>query len=174
MGQHDAPITGKEVFFDENRFIVSKTDTKGIITYVNDIFLEIAGYTEDEVMGKPHNIIRHPWMPKCVFKLLWDTLGNGDEIFAYVVNRTKSGDHYWVLAHATPTFDAQGNVTGYHSNRRVPERHQIEIIESLYKQLLAEEQKYATPKEGTEASFNMLLDTLKSKGVSYDEFALTL
>jgi len=83
--------TGQEVHFDRNDLIVSKTNLKGHITYANDIFLDIAGYTEEEVIGKPHNLIRHPDMPRCVFKLLWDTLQSGTEIFA--VNAGVKTDH---------------------------------------------------------------------------------
>ena len=86
----------------------------------------IAGYTEQEVLGKPHSLIRHPHMPRCVFKLLWDTIAGGDEIFAYVVNRCKNGDHYWVLAHVTPSRNTNGDIIGYHSNRRVPDRKIVE------------------------------------------------
>jgi PAS domain S-box-containing protein len=97
-----------------------------VITYANETFLKIAGYTEDEILGQPHNIIRHPDMPRCVFKLLWDTLEMKHEIFAYVKNMAKNGDFYWVFAHVTPTFNEHGTVIGYHSNRRVPERNQVD------------------------------------------------
>lgn len=114
-------------------------------------------------------------MPRAVFKLLWDTIQQGKEIFAYVVNRSKNGDHYWVLAHVTPSYDASGNIVGYHSNRRVPDRRILDdIIRPLYKDLLAEEAKHGSRKEGLDASTNMLLNILKEKGVGYDEFILTL
>ena len=100
--------TGVERFFPEDEVIVSKTDFKGRITYANETFLNIAGFTEDEILGQPHSIIRHPDMPRCVFKLLWDTIKARSEIFAYVLNMAKNGDHYWVFAHVTPTFDASG------------------------------------------------------------------
>jgi PAS domain S-box-containing protein len=96
-------LTGVERTFVENEIIVSKTDLKGRITYANDVFIKLAGFTETELLGQPHSIIRHPEMPRCVFKLLWDTIAEGGEIFAYVVNRSKNGDHYWVFAHVTPT-----------------------------------------------------------------------
>ncbi len=84
-----------------DRFLVSKTDTKGIITYANPIFIEVSGYTEDELIGANHNIVRHPDMPRTVFKLLWDMIQNGEEIFAYVKNMAKDGSYYWVFAHVT-------------------------------------------------------------------------
>jgi PAS domain S-box-containing protein len=172
--QDNNQVTGKEVFFGENELIVSKTDAKGIITYANDVFLKIAGYTEEEVIGKPHSYIRHPDMPKCVFKLLWDTIKQGNEIFAYVVNRAKNGDHYWVFAHVTPSYDKSGKIIGYHSNRRVPKREAVKTIEGLYKLLIAEEKKHPTSKAGMESAFNMLVGILKEKGISYDEFILSL
>lgn len=172
--QDNSKITGKEVFFGEDELIVSKTDEKGIITYANDVFLKVAGYTEEEVIGKPHNYIRHPDMPKCVFKLLWDTIKQGKEIFAYVVNRAKNGDHYWVFAHVTPSYDKSGKIIGYHSNRRVPKREAVRTMEGLYKALCAEEKKHSTGRAGVEAATNVLLGILKDKGVSYDEFILSL
>lgn len=93
--------TPDELRFDENLFIVSKTDLKGNITYANDLFIEISGYTEKELIGAPHNILRHKDMPRAVFKLLWDKIQKGEEIFAYVKNRAKSGKYYWVHAYVT-------------------------------------------------------------------------
>ena len=110
-------------------------------------------------------------MPRCIFKLLWDTIQDGREIFAYVVNRSANGDHYWVLAHVTPSKDAQGNVIGYHSNRRVPDRQILDgTIIPLYNQLLAEEQKHANSKDGMEASLAIVTGLLAEKGMEYDEF----
>lgn len=167
-------LTGHEQTFGEDEIIVSKTDVKGKITYANEVFLRVAGYTEDEVLGKPHNIIRHPDMPRCVFKLLWDTIEAGKEIFAYVINRCKNGDHYWVFAHVTPTFDDHGNIVGYHSNRRVPDRTVLSTIKGLYKTLLEEEQKHKNPKDQMAASFPIVLDFLKSKDMSYEELIFSL
>ena len=115
-------LTGSERFIGENDIIVSKTDLKGRITYCNKVFLDIAGYTERECLGQPHSMIRHPDMPRCIFKVLWDTIQSGQEIFAYVVNRAANGDHYWVYAHVTPSIGEGGTIVGYHSNRRVPDR----------------------------------------------------
>jgi PAS domain S-box-containing protein len=168
-------LTGVERFFDDNDIIVSKTDLKGRITYANHVFLDVAGYTEHEVMGQPHSIIRHPDMPRCVFKLLWDTIQAGSEIFAYVVNRAKNGDHYWVLAHVTPSYDGNGDIIGYHSNRRVPDRRVVtEHIVPLYAALLAEENKHANRKEGMLAGVDMVAGLLEERGVPYDEFVAGL
>jgi PAS domain S-box-containing protein len=168
-------LTGTECFFDDDEIIVSKTDLKGRITYANNVFLRIAGYTEQEVLGQPHSMVRHPEMPRCVFKLLWDTLRSGKEIFAYVINTAKNGDHYWVLAHVTPSRDASGNIIGYHSNRRVPDRTILnDKIIPLYKSLLEEENQHHDRKKGMETSFEAVVSMLSEAGVGYDEFVATL
>ena len=166
--------TKHERFFPEEEIIVSKTDLKGVITYANETFLKIAGYTEEEILGQPHNIIRHPDMPRCVFKLLWDTLEMKREIFAYVKNMAKNGDFYWVFAHVTPTFNEHGAVIGYHSNRRVPERHQVELFTAVYGQLLAEEQRHSDWREGMAAGGRMLENMIASKGMQYEEFIFSV
>ncbi len=166
--------TGIERFFGEDQIIVSKTDTRGIITYANSVFLEIAGYTEEEVLGANHNIIRHPDMPRCVFKLLWDTLQAGEEIFAYVVNMAKGGDHYWVWAHVTPTFDSQGHIIGYHSNRRVPDRTAVDKASALYKDLCKIEHDGGDGSAAMKASLDAVVSLLEEAGISYDEFVFSL
>ena len=166
--------TAVERFFGEEEIIVSKTDLKGVITYANPVFLKIAGYTEDETLGQSHNLVRHPDMPRCIFRLLWDTIAGGREIFAYVKNMAKNGDYYWVHAHVTPTFDAAGRIIGYHSNRRVPERAAVASVDALYAQLLAEERRHSDWRQGMEASEQMLGGVLQRAGVEYDEFVFSL
>ncbi|GJM03154.1 MAG: transcriptional regulator [Rhodomicrobium sp.] len=167
--------TGVERFFDDDQIIVSKTDLKGHITYTNKVFLDIAGYAEEEVLGQPHKLIRHPEMPRCIFKLLWETIESGSEVFAYVINRCKNGDHYWVYAHVTPSFDMNGTIIGYHSNRRVPQRDILtEAVIPLYKQLKATEDACNNRKDGLIASDNMVAALLAEKSMAYDEFVMTL
>ena len=171
----ETSLTGVEQFFEENELIVSKTNLKGHLTYCNDVFLRISGYSEPECLGQPHSMIRHPEMPRCIFGLLWESIQDGREIFAYVVNRCKNGDHYWVIAHVTPSRDDSGNIVGYHSNRRVPDRRILEgAIIPLYKDLLAEEQKHSNRKGGLEASGVMIANLLKEQNLEYDEFIATL
>lgn len=171
----NSSLTGVERFFSSDDLIVSKTDIKGRITYANRVFMSLAGYTEEELLNAPHSILRHPDMPRCVFKFLWDTIEAKKEIFAYVVNRCKNGDHYWVFAHVTPSFDAHGTITGYHSNRRTPNLEVVKgIIVPLYKVLLDEEKKHANAKEGMARSFDLLVSVLKEKGMSYDELIFSL
>ncbi len=167
-------LSGQERFFPEDEIIVSKTDRKGKITYANDVFMSVSGYAETELLGKPHSIVRHPEMPRCVFKLLWDTIESGKEIFAYVNNRAKSGDNYWVFAHVTPWLDANRSIAGYHSFRRCPRREAVAAVAPVYRQLLAVEAQHDDPKRGMAAATEVLLDVLKGQGVSYDRFVLSL
>ncbi len=167
-------LRGEERKLGENELIVSKTNLKGYITYANDIFLDIAGFTLNEVLDKPHALIRHDMMPRCIFQLLWERLQAGNEIFAYVVNVTKGGDYYWVFAHVTPSMNADGEVTSYHSNRRQPSRDAISAISTLYDALLKEENSYSNRKQGQEAGYALLMNILEEKGMGYDEFVLSL
>ncbi|MCA9729648.1 MAG: PAS domain-containing protein [Candidatus Eisenbacteria bacterium] len=166
--------TGVERFFEENEIIVSKTDLAGRVTYANEVFLKIAGYTEEEILGAPHSIIRHPDMPRAVFQVLWDTIEAGKEIFAYVINMAKNGDHYWVLAHVTPTFGPDGKIVGYHSNRRVPDRNAVTVAADLYAQLRAVENEHPDRREGLAASLALLGQALADTGMPYEEFVWTL
>ena len=169
-----AALTGVERHMKDDDIIVSKTDVKGRITYANDVFCNLADYSVAEVMGEPHSLVRNPTMPRCVFKLLWDMIARGEEIFAYVNNCAKNGDHYWVFAHVTPSFNAKGEVMGYHSNRRKPSAAAVKVISGVYDILLAEESKHANRKDGMQAGFDLLVKMLQDKGISYDEFVLSL
>jgi PAS domain S-box-containing protein len=174
MTKYAATPTKTERTFGEDEIIVSKTDLKGRITYANEVFQRVGLYSESELLGEPHSILRHPDMPRCVFRLLWDTLEQGNEIFAYVKNMAKNGDFYWVFAHVTPSFDAKHNIIGYHSNRRLPRREAIAKVEPIYRQLLAEEERHADRKAGMVAAFDMLVGLLKSQGIGYDEFVFSI
>lgn len=153
--------------------IVSKTDTAGVITYANDVFCRIAGFELDEILGAPHNLIRHPDMPRCVFKFLWDRISAGHEVFAFVKNMARNGDFYWVLAHVTPTYDSKGTIVGYHSNRRWPDPLSISKIEPIYA-LLRKIENENDHKVGIERSFTALVNFLQEQGVTYDEFIFTI
>jgi PAS domain S-box-containing protein len=167
-------LTGVERRFEDDEIIVSKTDLKGRITYGNDVFIRISGYRESELLGQPHSILRHPDMPRCVFKLLWDTIEARREIFAYVLNRAKNGDHYWVFAHVTPDVDAAGAIVGYHSSRRTADSRAVEAIKPIYAALLDEERRHANRKDGMQESTGMLLAQLNRSGLNYDQFVLGL
>ena len=156
--------------FDTNTLLVTKTDLKGKITYANRHFMDIVKIDEKTLIGAPHNIIRHPDMPKIIFKLLWSYLQNGEEIHAYVKNLCADGSYYWVFANVTPSYDPSTHtkIIGYHSSRRVPTKEALDIIKPLYKELLDAEKS-----GGISASEKIFNTILKEKGLSYDEFILS-
>ena len=159
----------REKLFSSDKLIVSKTDLKGKITYGNELFMEMAGYTEKELLGAPHNIIRHPDMPAVVFKLLWDTIKQGKEISAYVKNLAKDGSYYWVFANVTPSYK-DGKMISYFSVRRSPKKDTVNnIIIPVYKKMLEIEKV-----SGMEGSGKYLMNLLAEKGVSYEEFIVSI
>jgi PAS domain S-box-containing protein len=163
-------FTGQQVCFERDDLIVSKTDLQGRLTYVNHTFIEVSGFTETDCIGKQHNLIRDQNMPRCVFDLLWKTIAAGREIFAYVVNATKTGGHYWVIAHITPSIQ-DGRAIGYHSTRRTCNPNTVrEIIIPLYDSLKRVEESNTSKKAGLEAAGAALRDMLAAKGASYDAF----
>lgn len=167
-------ISGNERVMADGDMIVSKTNLKGHITYANDVFLSIADFGLGDVIGKPHSVVHNSAMPRAIFKLLWSRIEKHREIFAYVVNRTKGGDYYWVFAHVTPSQNQAGEFVGYHSNRRKPDPRALAKIKELYAALLAEETRHANRKDGLVASWAMLEKFLEGKGMDYDEFVLSL
>ena len=171
----DPQLTGVERRFQDDELIVTKTDRGGKLTYANPVFLTLSNLTEREALGQPHNIIRHPDMPRCVFRLLWETIQAGRELFAYVLNRATNGDHYWVFAHVTPSLGPDGQAVGYHSNRRVPDRRVLEtVVQPLYRELLAEERRHAGKARGIDASLDHLNNLLAAKGFDYERFIFSL
>lgn len=127
-----------EIELDTRAFLVSETNEKGIITFANDEFCHYAGYTIDELIGKPHNIVRHPDMPKSAFKNLWDTIKSGKKWRGFVKNRAKDGRYYWVFATVYPFVNCDGE-KGYISCRRVISDMEKDKYEKLYKKMKAEE-----------------------------------
>ena len=125
------PVTGQERLLIDGKAIVSKTDLQGNITYVNPYFIEISGFEEEELLGAPQNLIRHPDMPPEAFADMWATIKGGTPWTGLVKNRSKSGDHYWVRANVTPIRES-GQVVGYMSVRTKPERAAVEGAEKLY------------------------------------------
>jgi PAS domain S-box-containing protein len=128
------PVTDTEISFSENETLVSKTDLKGTITYVNKEFIKISGFTEEELIGKNHNIVRHPEMPPEAFADLWETLKAGKPWIQMVKNRCKNGDYYWVKANVTPVF-RNGQVVEYMSVRAKPTREEIDAAEKAFLKL---------------------------------------
>lgn len=124
----------EEILLDKKTMIVSETDQNGIIIYANADFCKIAGYTKDELIGNPHNMVRHSDMPKAAFEDLWETVKRGDVWNGIVKNRTKNGGYYWVNATVFPSKDVNGNIR-YVSVRVKPTKEEIEKAENLYKTL---------------------------------------
>ena len=134
------PVTGTEHRLNPGTHLVSTTDTKGRITYCNDAFCEVAGYERDELVGRPHNMIRHPDMPEEAFRDLWATIQKGKLWRGIVKNRCKNGDHYWVVANVTPLYDGD-RIVAYLSVRGVPTREEVAACEALYATMRAEAER---------------------------------
>ncbi len=130
--------TNNELPYPDGKLIVSRVDLDGILTHANDAFVEISGYDRDELIGKPHHILRHPEMPKGAFKDLWETIKAGKKWHGYVKNLCKDGSYYWVYATAVPNV-RRGETVGYTSVRRKPSRSKIQEAEALYAKMLQEE-----------------------------------
>ncbi len=135
-------ITSFDMFIEtevpEDELIISRTDLKGVITYVNDVFAEISGYEPDELIGKPHNIIRHPDMPKSAFRELWSSIKKGDTWEGYVKNMRKDGDYYWVKASISPLIK-DGKIVEYKSIREPVDRDTKIIMQKMYDDLRRKE-----------------------------------
>ena len=130
MQNKNAYVSQKEVPFPAGTVLISKTDTKGIVTYANDAFVDVSGYTREELIGKSHNIVRHPDMPPQAFKWLWDTLKSERPWRGIVKNRCNNGDHYWVKATIAPIIE-NNLIIGYVSVRRLPTREQVAEAEAF-------------------------------------------
>jgi PAS domain S-box-containing protein len=156
--QKPIPID-KEIQLDPKKYIISQTDAKGKITYCNDYFIEVSGYSEDELIGKSHNVVRHPDMPKVVFKLLWESISQGKNINAVVKNMAKDGRYYWIFTEFEARTDESDRIIGYRADRKSISPHVLEIIAELYAELLEIEKK-----EGMDASEKYLEAFLKDKG----------
>ena len=141
------PVTQVERHLKDGEYIVSKTDLKGRITYVNRPFVEISGFSEEELLGKAHNIVRHPDMPAAAYADLWKTLQAGKPWRGLVKNRCKNGDFYWVEANANPVWEGD-RVIGYMSLRTKPSRAQVEAAEQFYRQFREGTARGLTVKEG--------------------------
>ncbi|MFW6191737.1 MAG: PAS domain-containing protein, partial [Thiohalospira sp.] len=134
--KNNQPVTQKEFDYPEDWVIISATDTKGRITHVNEDFLKTSGFERDELIGRPHNVIRHPDMPPAAFQMMWDELQAGQAWMGIVKNRCKNGDHYWVDAYVTPLFE-EGEIVGYESVRTKPDPLHIRRAEHLYQRINA-------------------------------------
>lgn len=164
IGNITRPIPiDKEVSWDKTQTIMSKTDLYGTIEYANEAFVDVCGYEDYELMAQPHNIIRHPDMPKVVFKVLWDNIKLGNKFHGIVKNLAKSGRYYWVITDFEYLKDEDGVIKNYIARRKaVPQAVISNHIEPLYKRLLQIEQA-----SGLVASEKYLIGYLEEKGLSY-------
>src|SRR5690606_5822917 len=134
--RQNLPVTQRERTFPAEDRLISTTDLNSKITYCNDAFVAISGFTREELLGQPHNIVRHPDMPPPVFAHMWETLKQGKPWMGLVKNRSKNGDFYWVSAYVTPVYE-DGRMIGYESVRSLPSRDQVARAEALYARLRA-------------------------------------
>ena len=155
----------KEKKLDPNRYLLSVTDTKGNIVRVNDYFIEVCSYTRDELIGSPHNIVRHPDMPRTIFYLMWKYLKNGQNVTAVVKNKTKDNKYYWIIADIEVRKDEQGNIDRYIAFRQAAPKKIVKIIEPLYQELLKIERR-----DGMKASVKYFLDHISKEAGDYNSY----
>ncbi len=167
--------THREIVMRDDDFIVTKTDKTGKLTYCNPIFIEFSGFSESELLGQQHNIIRHPDMPRAVFHLLWETVKSGRDFFGYVKNISKDGSFYWVYATVTPSYSPENNneIIGFFSVRRKPDSRKLAVIQTLYNDMLIAE-KSRDRHDAIAAGMHILDRAITETGKSYHEFILTL
>ena len=164
MSKKIEPIS-KEIKLSFKKYIVSKTNLKGVIIYANDYFTEISKYNEVELIGSPHNILRHPDMPSIIFKLIWNSIEKGRHISAIIKNRTKDDDYYWIRAEFEIQKDIKGNIKNYIAYRQAVPKKVIKEIEPLYKKLLDIEKAH-----GINESLEYLTGFLEEKDMSYQQY----
>ena len=148
---------------------MSKTDSKGVIEYANDYFMTISGYDEFELMGKPHNVIRHPDMPKLVFKVMWEELKKGNSTFALVKNLAKDGRYYWVLVNFEIKKDEEGTIIAYYAHRKAAPRQAILKIEKLYEKLRAIEIN-----QNVNVAYKYFIGLLEEQNTNYEDYIASI
>lgn len=167
-------LKNEEIKLADDEFIVSKTDTQGRILYANRVFMEISGYPENELLGVQQNIIRHPDMPRGVYRFLWNTVESGNEFFGFVKNLCADGRYYWVFANVTPDYDGDGKLVGYLSVRRKPSQSAIDSIASIYAEMAEVERSCSSKKIAPDESIAYLLEKLASMQTDYQTHMLAL
>lgn len=160
----------REVQWDKTKTLISETDVKGTITNVNDVFCAVAHYSASELIGQPHNLIRHPNMPKLIFKLLWDNLKVGNNFVGVIKNLAKTGEYYWVVTDFEMRRDAMGNITHYIGRRKsVPEAAINNYLAPFYESLLKMEKI-----GGVELSSRFFKNYLTKQGKDYIDFVISI
>lgn len=159
-------LSDREVDWNKTKVLLSKTDIKGTILYANENFIDVSGYDEHELIGQPHNVIRHPDMPKVIFKFMWDSIKSSENIYVIIKNMSKTGRYYWVVTDFKIIADGDGEIAGYFGTRKsVPEEIIIKFIEPLYKKLLHIEEV-----SGLGASEDYLIGFLEERKKTYNEY----
>ncbi|ATA73686.1 MULTISPECIES: PAS domain-containing protein [Capnocytophaga] len=167
--QRPTPID-REVVWDKSKVLISETDSFGTITNVNTVFSEVSGYSMAELIGQPHNLIRHPDMPKLIFKMLWENLKKGNNFVGVVKNLAKSGEYYWVVTDFEMRRDAMGNITHYIGRRKaVPQKAIDNYLAPFYETLLKLEKI-----GGTELSSRYFKNYLAMQGKDYIDFVISV
>ena len=168
--RREVALTGLERQLGPQDIIVSKTDPTGRIVYANKLFIELSGFDEESLIGAQQSIVRHPDMPRCLFKLVWQRLQAREELFAYVVNRCRNGDHYWVFAHVTPSLGTNGDLIGFHSTRRRARPEALAVIKPLYSDLCRIEATGSDRKVAMEQSSAAMEKYFQDRSTDYDRF----
>ena len=161
--------TQVETQLQENDLIVSRTDVKGRIIYCNSAFMVYAGYNEEEILGQPHNLVRHPDMPKAIFRMMWNTLKEKKEFFGFIKNLRKDGGYYWTFANVTPDINAAGEHLGYFSVRRYPVPEAVQFFAEVYQNMVASESSVSSANKGMDDATQILMNALAGRG-SYNEY----
>lgn len=168
------PLIDEEICMGDDEFIVSKTDLRGYLTYANRTFMEMALLSEEQLLNANHNIIRHPDMPKGVFKFVWMTIKKEQEFFGFVKNLRSDGRYYWVFANITPEYDVNGKLSGYLSVRRKPPASAISVIEPMYQKMIEIENSANSDKVAEEKSIQFLQQQLENLKVEYQDLVISL
>ncbi|AWM14691.1 PAS domain-containing protein [Flavobacterium sp. NRK F10] len=158
-----------EVNWDKTLELVSKTNRIGIINYVNSAFVNVSGYEESELLGQPHNIIRHPDMPKAIFRMLWENLKQGKDFHAIIKNKAKDGKYYWIITQYDFFKDTEGDINGYMARRKAVTPEVISKIEGVYKKI-----KNIEDTKGLDASMAYFAGFLDEQKQTYDEFLTSI
>lgn len=166
---NQSPIVDREAHWDKSLELVSKTDNLGIIKYCNEAFVNVSGYEEYELIGQPHSIIRHPDMPKVIFKLLWDNLSKGNDFHAVVKNKTKNGRYYWVITQFEIFTNEEGVITDYLSRRKAVSNFVIERFENFFQKI-----KKIEDNVGMKAAEDYLLGFLEYNKQTYEDFLTSI
>lgn len=162
-------LTENEHVLLRSDIISSRTDNRGIITFVNPTFLKITGYSKPEVLDQPHNIIRHPSVPRAVYRVMWEVIKAGKQFFGVTKNQCKNGDYYWTLGYFQPEFSDNQDISGYRSTRQGLHDEQLkQEFEELYTQVRQTELNYPHSADQVLAGVACLTKQLKKRG--YDDY----